>query len=272
MQKCWISIWLGKLETLRPHLTSKFSGLVLIQDGFSGECPCPYSRVLCAEIEVFLKMKCVSIGLMVPLLMGCFVPLLQAQTNPGGTSPAPVNSPQPNPAKPSGPVTAPAQPASPPAKPPGTSKFITEGDRKFAEGDYKAAITAYNEALKAFPYSDYVYYNRGNANRKLKNCEAAIADYDKALQLNQQNTFALLYRGVCRTSLKSYDAAIADFATVIKLDPLQPMALAKRAEAYAAQGKKQEAIADYQAAAKLYKKLESPELSEKMLVEVRKLK
>ncbi len=73
---------------------------------------------------------------------------------------------------------------------------MRQGDDAYAEGNYKVAIERYTQALAGYQLNDYVYYNRGNAYRKLKDYKLAIADYNQAIQLSPQNTFAYLYRGM----------------------------------------------------------------------------
>ncbi|HEY9828365.1 MAG TPA: tetratricopeptide repeat protein [Stenomitos sp.] len=152
------------------------------------------------------------------------------------------------------------------------SAYVRQGDNAYAEGNYKAAIERYSQALAAYQLNDYVYYNRGNAYRKLKDYKLAIADYNQAIQLNSQNTFAYLYRGMSYQASGQPEAAIADYTTLIKLNAQEPMAYIRRAEAYLALNQRDTAVADFETAADLYKKQRKPEQADKVLSQIRALK
>ncbi len=150
--------------------------------------------------------------------------------------------------------------------------YVKQGDDKYAAADYKGAVDAYTQALELFNQSDYAYYNRGNAYRKLKDYKAAIADYTQAIQINPQNTFAYLYRGVAYQANEQAELAIADYTALIKMDEQNAAAYAKRGEAYLSMKQKDAAIADLKQAADIYKKLKEPEKSERILSQLRSLK
>lgn len=163
------------------------------------------------------------------------------------------------------------EPSAAPAKA-AVSDFVRQGDSAFAEGNYQAAADAYSQALALYNLNDYIYYNRGNAYRKLKDYAKAIDDYSKTLQLNPQHTFAYLYRGMSYQALGQSETAIADYNKLMQVNPDDPTAYARRAEAYLSLNQKAAAIEDFTKASELYKKLEESELSEKMLSQVRSLK
>jgi tetratricopeptide (TPR) repeat protein len=150
--------------------------------------------------------------------------------------------------------------------------YAKQGDNKYAAADYKGAVEAYTQALEIFNQSDYAYYNRGNAYRKLKDYKAAIADYTQAIQLNPQNTFAYLYRGAAYQGDGQSELAIADYTALIKMDDQNAGAYAKRGEAYLSLKQKEAGIADLTKAADIYKKLKEPEKSERILSQLRSLK
>jgi tetratricopeptide (TPR) repeat protein len=146
--------------------------------------------------------------------------------------------------------------------------YAKQGDNKYAAADYKGAVEAYTQALEIFNQSDYAYYNRGNAYRKLKDYKAAIADYTQAIQLNPQNTFAYLYRGAAYQADGQSELAIADYTALIKMDDQNAGAY----EAYLSLKQKEAGIADLTKAADIYKKLKEPEKSERILSQLRSLK
>jgi tetratricopeptide (TPR) repeat protein len=149
--------------------------------------------------------------------------------------------------------------------------YVQQGDRAFAEGDFKGAVAAYTQALQLYSVNDYVYYNRGNAYRKLKDYKNAIADYTKAIELNPQNSFAYLYRGMMYQADNAAEAAIADYTVLLKLNDQDPKVYFRRAEAYASLKQKEAAVADFRKASELYRKQGEPALSEKMLSQMRSL-
>jgi tetratricopeptide (TPR) repeat protein len=148
---------------------------------------------------------------------------------------------------------------------------VQQGDRAFAEGDFNGAVAAYTQALQLYNLNDYVYYNRGNAYRKLKDYKNAIADYTKAIQLNPQNSFAYLYRGMMYQADNAAEAAIADYTVLLKLNDQDPKVYLRRAEAYASLKQKEAAVADFRKASELYRKQGEPALAEKMLSKMRDL-
>ncbi len=166
----------------------------------------------------------------------------------------------------------PAETDTPPATKASVSTYVRQGDNAFAEGDYKTALAAYSEALQLFQGSDYIYYNRGNAHRKLEDYSAAVTDYTQALQLNPRHSFAYLYRGMSHHALEAFDAAITDYTTLIELDPQNPVAHISRAETYLSLDQTAAAIADLEAAAALYKKQKNDRLAEKTMSRVRSLR
>lgn len=167
--------------------------------------------------------------------------------------------------------TAPASDSTNAAKQ-SVSAYVRQGDDAYAEGNYKAAIERYTQALAGYQLNDYVYYNRANAYRKLKDYKLAIADYTQAIQLNSQNTFAYLYRGMAYQASGQPEAAIADYTTLIKINAQDPMAYLRRAESYLALNQRNTAVADFETAADLYKKQGKPEQADRVLSQIRALK
>ena len=84
-------------------------------------------------------------------------------------------------------------------------------------GDYEAAITDYDAAIRLRP--DYVnaYYNRGVAKAKLDQYAAAITDYDAAIQFKPDYTKAYFSRGLAKRSLNKTTEAKQDFQTALQL-------------------------------------------------------
>ena len=93
------------------------------------------------------------------------------------------------------------------------------GLEKFQEGDYQGAISDYNKALKIDPKSKIAYFNRGNANSRLKDYKRAISDYSKSLENDPNYESAYYNRGISEYRLKNYQRAIADFTKAMEINP-----------------------------------------------------
>jgi tetratricopeptide (TPR) repeat protein len=84
-------------------------------------------------------------------------------------------------------------------------------------GEETAAIHDYSISLSLNPNDGDVYYNRGLAYAVLDNNSAAIADYTKALQINPRNAQAYHARGGVYLSLKNRAMARSDFQAAVAL-------------------------------------------------------
>ena len=64
------------------------------------------------------------------------------------------------------------------------------GDSAYAKGDYQAAIEAYQAILADNSISPEIYYNLGNAYRKLEKTGEAIEVYQKIIELFPSTSMA----------------------------------------------------------------------------------
>ena len=64
------------------------------------------------------------------------------------------------------------------------------------------------------------YYNRGLEKTKLGDYAAAVSNFDEAIRLDPDYAEAYYNRGRVKTSLSEYAGAIADFDAVIRLEPV----------------------------------------------------
>lgn len=156
--------------------------------------------------------------------------------------------------------------------------LLVRGDSLAAKRDYNAAITAYNEGLKADPDNVRNLEGRGIAYANTGQEDLAMADYNAALQkrpnyaapynsrgvlylrkgalqsalddfsaaIRLAPKYALAYANRARveTMTKDYDAALADFAKAAEIDPNLPNVAANRCATYTAMGRFDEALAD----------------------------
>ena len=68
--------------------------------------------------------------------------------------------------------------------------YVNRGDKSYNQGDYQAAISDYDEAIRLDPNDTRAYYNRGVAKSELGDSEAAISDYDEAIRLDPNDATA----------------------------------------------------------------------------------
>ena len=69
--------------------------------------------------------------------------------------------------------------------------YVNRGDKSYNQGDYQAAISDYDEAIRLDPNDERAYYNRGAPKANWETLEAAISDYDEAIRLNPNDDDSL---------------------------------------------------------------------------------
>lgn len=114
-----------------------------------------------------------------------------------------------------------------------------------AIGQNAAAMTAYNDAVKAFPNLPLVYNNRGFFQQSIGKLDEAILDFTKALELDPQFLEAISNRGYVSMNKGDYEAAEADFSRSLEINAAQPSVLSLRAGSKLSRGDVAAAIADY---------------------------
>lgn len=98
------------------------------------------------------------------------------------------------------------------------SQVSTDADALFIQGDYKAAIAAYDEYLTTKPRDIKSIYNRGRAYEELGQIERAKADFIKVLDIDVDNVNANLSMGKYWYNKNDFKQAINYFDKVIKVD------------------------------------------------------
>jgi len=136
-------------------------------------------------------------------------------------------------------------------KPNNDEAFIKRGFAKQSLGNYEGAIEDYSRAIELNPRYPIVFYNRGNAKINLKNYEGAIEDYSRAIELNPRYANAFYNRGNTKINLKNYVGAINDFDAAIKFDSKNAIFYKRRADAKAKLEDSKGAIIDYKKAIKI---------------------
>lgn len=114
-----------------------------------------------------------------------------------------------------------------------------------AAGQNPAAMTAYNDAVRAFPDLPLVYNNRGFFQQSIGKLDEAILDFTKALELDPQFLEAISNRGYVHLNRGDYEHAEADFTQSLALNAAQPSVLSLRAGSKLSRGDIEAAIADY---------------------------
>ena len=108
------------------------------------------------------------------------------------------------------------------------------GKIKFDRGQYKNAISEFNQAIKLNTESIYSYYKRGDA--KLQQgfldiqsgrtqqandyFKAAIKDFSDAIKINPENADAYLLQGTTKFELGNRKEAISDLNNAIMINPM----------------------------------------------------
>lgn len=114
-----------------------------------------------------------------------------------------------------------------------------------AVGQNAAAMTAYNDAAKAFPNLPLVYNNRGFFQQSIGRLDEAILDFTKAIELEPQFIEAISNRGYVHMNRGDYQSAENDFTLSLSINAAQPSVLSLRAGSKLSRGDVAAAIADY---------------------------
>jgi WD40 repeat protein len=100
-----------------------------------------------------------------------------------------------------------------------TDACYNRGMRLCREGNYEAAITDFDQAVKLNPRLADAYYNRGLAYAKLKDYENAIASYTPAIDIHHNWADAHNNRGNAYYKLGNHEQAIADYDQALRINP-----------------------------------------------------
>lgn len=119
-----------------------------------------------------------------------------------------------------------------------------------ANGDTAKAVADYGRAIAAAPKDATFRVQRALALRSDQPA-AALADIDAALKLDPKSTYALNTLGLIHNDAEEYDEAIAAFDKALAIDPEYEAVYYNRGNAYASQGRQDRAIRDYNASLRL---------------------
>ncbi len=124
------------------------------------------------------------------------------------------------------------------------------GDGLFSQGDYRAAIAAYQRAL-TLVRAPALLNNLGNAQKAVGDIHSAQLSYEEASQLDPQFALALYNLGLCHRDQAHFDTAIACLRQAILADAGMAAAHAELGTLYKAQGDMDAAIASTRTAVDL---------------------
>lgn len=128
-----------------------------------------------------------------------------------------------------------------------SESYFKKGETKKNEGNYKAAIEEYTNAVKADPQNFNAILQRAYCFNMLSDYESAIKDYTKVIEIKRDQKYAYLSRGSTKNKLKRYKEAITDFDKVLELDP-------NNQEAYINRGFAKKGLGDADGACEDWKK------------------
>ena len=86
-------------------------------------------------------------------------------------------------------------------------------------GDYITAISLFNRAVEARPYTAEADYLRAAAKSSLEDYASAATDLNEAIRLNPFRSEYYALRAICRIHAKQYEEAVADYGKVLSESP-----------------------------------------------------
>ncbi|MFN7574680.1 MAG: tetratricopeptide repeat protein [Planctomycetota bacterium] len=125
---------------------------------------------------------------------------------------------------------------------------------QYEQGDYTAAFTQLNEAIKLNKNNPAVWNWRGIVLNAQQKYNAAIVDFTEALRINPKFAYAFHNRGLTRFEMGEFTEAIKDFDEAIKLEENKAEFHTHRGAAWHAAGDEAKALADFDKALSLSKR------------------
>jgi len=117
-----------------------------------------------------------------------------------------------------GPSSTPSPTATPSPTPTPTFRYwFDKAMADLREGQYRAAIESFDEAIRLKPDFALSYMNRGVAKGRLRLNEEAILDYSHSISLDPSDACAYRNRGITKIRLEEFQQALKDLNTAISL-------------------------------------------------------
>jgi serine/threonine protein kinase len=128
---------------------------------------------------------------------------------------------------------------------------IKRGNDLLRQGNYRQAVDAYNEAVRANPRNSIALVGRGIAYENLGQADNAIKDFDEALRNDRTSVSALLGRGRIYLTRRDFVTAYSDFSDAARLNANNGAARQGRGLANEGLGRRDEAIREFREALRL---------------------
>jgi len=122
------------------------------------------------------------------------------------------------------------------------------GNACFAQQNYTAAMTHYQEVLRLQPQSAEAHYNLANAFKQLNQLDEAIRYFRQALQLNPKLAEAHNNLGIALKRQDRFDEAILSYRKALSLQAIYPEAWANLGNIYGDRGQFDDAMHCYEEA------------------------
>ena len=126
-----------------------------------------------------------------------------------------------------------------------------------AKGDREGALLDFGRALAINKNLGEVYNNRGYVLLHQKELAGAIEDFNRAIELRPTLVAAYEGRGATLMSQARFDLAVKDFTVALKLNPGNPETYANRGLTLIVLGKEKEALTDLQKCVELNPELKT---------------
>ncbi len=131
------------------------------------------------------------------------------------------------------------------------ARYLNDGYDLWKNGDFEAALTAYDQAVALAPEDDQVYYYRGIALVDAGYPDEAVADFSRAGELNPSFFDAYLRLDQVCAKQKEWRTIIDHWTRFISHNPGHARAYLERAGAYHHSGDQEAALADLKTACDL---------------------
>ena len=116
---------------------------------------------------------------------------------------------------------------------------------------WNSALVDYTKAIELKSEDDLLFFNRGTVFEKLGQMESALIDYNEAIKLNSKTAEYFFRRAVLQFNSRNLPLAVTDLSTAIKLDPNEPNYYYIRGLMYSRETKYEPAIDDFTAALRI---------------------
>ena len=151
------------------------------------------------------------------------------------------------------PITPPPNdpPTSTDSPPTDAESWYEDGKQRFFNGDFRGAISSFDQAIKIKPDLPDAWLMRGIGLDHLGEYEKALSSFDQAIKFKPDDHQAWLMRGNALDNLGEYEQAISSYDQALKIKPDKHEAWNNRGNALSDLGEYQQAISSYDQALKI---------------------